>query len=517
MIFYRGVCSMKKKEREVVAAIDVGSNSLRMSIVEICSDGSSIVLEDVFQPNNIGRDTFGNGRISAEGIKRTCDILSGFSRLMKDYKVKLYKAIATSGLREADNRDYVIEQIRLYSGINVEIINIVQERLYIYKALRNHSDSNGEINLKDTIIVNITSGGVEVTIYDSVGLKFTEYLKLGPLRLREILGELENKTISFPRVMEEYIDSKIYVLKSKIQSLQIKKFIGLGGELTTIRELYEFNEDFFDRNKLENLYQKIRSMNTEQIMSFYKVNHNAAELLLPSTLIFKCFLNLTDADGIFAPMITLRQGIVYDLADELFNIVGRKNSLNDIISSVWYIAEKYGIEKTHAAYVEKISGILFEKTWKWHRLGEKEKLYLQVAAILHDSGNYVSFSEHGTHSYNIIRSQNIMGFSDRDLELIANIARYHTSKIPTYDDPNYFVLRHKEKIVVSKLSAILKIAESMDSSHLQKIESFDTNVSNDVLYLRLYSVKDILLEKWDIMNNIEFFQEVMGIEIKLKG
>jgi exopolyphosphatase/guanosine-5'-triphosphate,3'-diphosphate pyrophosphatase len=348
-------------------------------------------------------------------------------------------------------------------------------------------------------------------------LKFTEYLKIGPLRLREILGDLENQTLSFPRVMEEYIDGKVFVLRSKIESMKIKKFIGLGGELSVIKEIYELKDNFFDKEKLEGLSQKLKTMNIEQIMNLFHVNHNIAELLLPSVLIFKCLLNLTAAEGIYAPRITLRQGMVYDLSDELFNIVGKKNSLNDIISSVWYISEKYGIEKNHAAYVDKISAALFEKTWKWHRLGEKERLYLQVAAILHDSGNYVSFSEHGTHSYNIIRSQNIMGFSDRDLEIIANIARYHTSKIPTYEDPNYFALRHKEKIVVSKLSAILKIAESMDSSHLQKIESFDTSVSNNILYLKLYSVKDILLEKWDIMNNIEFFQEVMGIEIKLKG
>lgn len=508
---------MKKKDREVVAAIDVGSNSVRMSIVEICSDGSSVLLEDVHQPNNIGSDTFGNGRISADGIRRTCEILNGFGRLMKDYRVKIYKAVATSGLREADNRDYIIEQIRLYSGINVEIINVVQERFYVYKALRNHSDSRGEIDLTGTMMVNITSGGVEVTIYDEDGLKFTEYLKLGPLRLREILGDLENATLSFPKVMEEFIESKIFVLKSKIRSIAIKKFIGLGGELGTIRKLYELEEGFFPREKVESLYQKLRMLNTEQIMEHYHIGYSPAELLLPSTLIFKCFLNLTEANGIYAPEISLRQGIVYDLAEELFEMYGKRNSLHDVISSVWYIAEKYGVDKTHAAHIEKIALTLFQKTWKWHHLGEKEKLYLQVAAILHDSGNYVSFSEHGTQSYNIIRSQNIMGFSDRDLEIIANIARYHTSKIPTYGDPNYFALRHKEKIVVSKLSAILKIAESMDSSHSQKIESFDLNSSNDILYMKLYSQKDIILEKWDIMNNVEFFQEVMGIEIKLKG
>lgn len=509
---------MIKKNKEVVAAIDVGSNYLRMSIVELGVDGNVNILEDLFQPNTIGRDTFASGRISPQTIKITCEVLSGFAKLMKDYRVKIYKAIATSGLREADNRDYIIEQIRLVCGINVEIINTVQERFYVYKALRNHLIGTEDMDLKDTIIVNITSGGVEVSIYDAVGLKFTEYIKMGPLRLREILFELENKTISFPRVMEEYIDSKIFILKSKIKSMHIKRFIGLGGELDTILELCNIKDNYFINNsKIEKLYLKLREMNTEQTMDFYNISFNSAKLLLPALLIFNSFLKMTNAEGIYAPMISLRQGILFDLSDGLFDITGKKTSQNDIISSVWYIAEKYGVEKTHAQYVEKMSCTIFEKTWKWHRLGEREKLYLQVAAILHDTGNYVSFSEHGTHSYNIIRTQNIMSFSDRDLEIIANIARYHTSKIPVYSDQNYFALRHKEKIIVSKLSAILKIAESMDSSHLQKIEKIETNVSNGILYIKLQSGKDILLEKWDIMNNVEFFQEVMGIEIKLKG
>jgi exopolyphosphatase / guanosine-5'-triphosphate,3'-diphosphate pyrophosphatase len=507
---------MKKKDSEVVAAIEVGSNYLRMSIAELMSDGTIIILEDLFQPNTIGRDTFAKGRISAQTIKQTCEVLKGFAKLMKDYHVKIYKAIATSGLREADNSDYILERIRLLSGINVEIINTVQERFYIYKALRNNLNELDEINLKDSIIVNITSGGVEVSIYD-IGLKFTEYIKIGTLRLREILFDLEEKTISFPKVMEEFIEGKVFILKSKIKNMNIKRFIGLGGELDTILDLCNHQGNYtITSQKLDKLYIELKSMNTEQIMHYYGLSAHTAELLLPAVLIFHSFLKMTKADNIYAPMISLRQGILFDISHELFDIQGKRSLQNDIISSVWYIAEKYGVENNHAAYVERMTSTIFDQTWKFHRLGDKEKLYLQVASILHDSGNYVSYSEHETHSYNIIRTQNIMGFSDRDLEIIANIARYHTSKIPTYSDPNYYLLDHKEKIIVSKLSAILKIAEAMDITHLQKIDKIEMSASNDIVYLKLYSTLDILLEKWDIMNNLEFFQEVMGIEIRLK-
>jgi len=509
---------MKKIKNEVVAAINVGSDFLRMSIAQLNSDGTLMILEETSLPNNIGKDTYAKRRISPKTIKETCAGLKGFSKLMKDYDVKIYRAVATSGLHEADNRDYIIEQIRLVAGINVEIINNVQERFLIYKALRNYLNEFDNIDLTDSIIVNLTSGGVEVSMYATDGLKFTEYLKMGPLRLREILATLETKTISFPKVMEEYIESKIYLLKPRLKKMQIKNFIGLGGYLSTILEMCHLeNQAYISKERLEALYLKVREMNTDQMVATFNISSSNAELILPAILLFHSFLSRTKAAGIYAPMITNRQGILYGLIDKLYEIPRKTNAENDIISSVWYMAEKYGVDKKHASYVEEMALSLFDKTWKYHKLGYQEKLYLQVAAILHDSGNYVSLSEHGNHSSNIIRTQSIMGFSDKELELIANIAKYHTTRIPTYSDRSYYVLSHHEKILVSKLSSILKIAESMDISHMQKINDIELLASDDALQLRLISNKDILLEKWDIMNNVEFFQEVMGVRIELKG
>ncbi|HZK53949.1 MAG TPA: exopolyphosphatase [Desulfosporosinus sp.] len=509
---------MKKMKNEVIAAINVGSDFLRMSIAQLNPEGSLMFLEDASLPNNIGKDTYANGRISPKTIKETCAGLKGFSKLMKDYGVKIYRAVATSGLHEADNRDYIIEQIRLIAGLDVEIINNVQERFLIYRALRNYLHEFDKIDLTDSIIVNLTSGGVEVSMYGSDGLIFTEYIKMGPLRLREILYTLETKTISFPKVMEEYIESKIYLLKPKLKKMHIKNFIGLGGYLVTILEICHLeHQSYISKERMEELYLEIKEMNTDQMVDAFNISSAKAELLLPAILLFHSFLSRTKATGIHAPMITNRQGILYGLMDKLNEIPSKTNAENDIISSVWYMAEKYGVDKKHASYVEKMSLLLFDKTWKYHRLGYQEKIYLQVAAILHDSGNYVSLSEHGNHSSNIIRTQSIMGFSDKELELIANIAKYHTTRIPTYSDRSYFVLSHHEKILVSKLSSILKIAESMDISHMQKISDIEVLSSGDALQLKLISNHDILLEKWDITNNVEFFQEVMGISIELRG
>jgi exopolyphosphatase/guanosine-5'-triphosphate,3'-diphosphate pyrophosphatase len=515
---------MQKREIRLVAAIDVGSNYLSMSVAEVSSEGNIHFVEDLIKPTNIGMDTFTEGRVAVDTIHETCSTLRGFAQLMKEYRIKKhYRAVSTSGIRETENREYILEQIRLQTGLDVEIINNAQERFLTYKALRNHLQCAELINSNTTMIVNIRSGGVEISIYDAGNLKFTEYIKLGSLRLRETLSDLETMTIDFPGVMEEFIESKIYLLKSTIKKLNIKYFIGLGGqELNQIYRLCcdsrstEGGSNFIARSVLSELYKKMRGMSNDQIMDTYDVSKKEAETLLPSLILLHSFIKMTDAEGISAPMISLRQGIIFDLADNLFKTPGREDAINDIISSVWYFAEKYGVEKKHASCVEQTALSIFDQTRKLHRLGKRDRLYLQVAAILHDSGNYSGFSDHEWHSYNNIRICNIMGLSDNELNLIANVARYHGYEIPSHVDESYIALRSKNRITISKLAAILKLAESLDISHNQRIRNVEVQTTRDRVVFYLYTNHDTLLEEWDFMNHAQFFEEVMGMQPLLK-
>lgn len=169
---------MQKQKVITVAAIDVGSNFLRMIIAQILPDGKIIPLDDLRKSTHIGRDTFSHGRISAESIHQTCDTLTGFCKLMQDYKVKNYRAVSTTGIREAENQQYVLEQIRLRTGLTVGIINNAQERFLMYKAVREHLPTPKKISTKGALILDIGSGGVEVSTYNEGKLKFMEYIKI---------------------------------------------------------------------------------------------------------------------------------------------------------------------------------------------------------------------------------------------------------------------------------------------------------------------------------------------------
>lgn len=503
---------------EIIAAIDVGANYLRMTIGEINTDGKVKILEDVLKPTNIGKDAFSSTRISVQTIHKTCDDLKGFVRLMKDYKIKSYKGVTTSGIREAENKQYVLEQIRLRTGLNIKAINIAEEQFFMLKAVRNHLNSMDIKKSEQSLIVNITSGAVETSIYKSGKLEFTEHVKIGSLRIREALSHLETKTIEFSETMEQYIESKIYVLKPQIKKYEIYHFLGLGGELNTICEIIRkkrgvSKQDYYIKKEaLLALTKEIGNMDTFEIKTTYGLSNKTAALLLPSILIFYCFLKMTKAERIEVPKLSLRQGILYDLADEILNISRKKELISDIINSVWYIGEKYQIDKKHATFVEKLSLEIFDYTKKLHKLGERERLYLQVAAILHDVGGFISANEHNFHSYNIVRAQSIIGFSDIELELIASVARYHSEDIPELSHKNCRYLSDENKMIVSTLAAILKLSEALDITHMQKIKEIKLIGTRDSLFFNLKSEGDIILEEWNFSKYVDFFEEVIGVK-----
>jgi exopolyphosphatase/guanosine-5'-triphosphate,3'-diphosphate pyrophosphatase len=153
---------------------------------------------------------------------------------------------------------------------------------------------------------------------------------------------------------------------------------------------------------------------------------------------------------------------------------------------------------------------------KWHGLGPREKLLLQAAAVLHDIGKFISLSHHNLHSFDIIMGADIIGLNQLDTTIVANLARYHSHTAPSPMDACYSQLNPPNRVLVSKLAAILRLADALDRSHAQKFEEIDVKVTDDELLITVLTDKNIDLEQWSFIDKGAFFEEVFGIKAVIR-
>ena len=512
---------MKKSSRQTAAAIDVGTNFVSMMIAEITPEGMVSPLEDVWKPTQIGRDTFSTGKIELSSTQELSKTLKSFVRLMKDYRVKHYQAVATTGIREAQNREYVLDQIGLRTGLKVEVINNLQERFYEFKSMRDSISDLHTMSEDGLLVVSLGMGGTEIFAFNAGSLQYTEYVKMGSLRLRELLADLERVTLEFSTVLEKYLESRVHWLDSIQHGTDFKYVIGLGGELTSILRLGQLNQltadrHFLEREAMEKAYSLIKNTSPENIVSRYKMHRNEAEILLPSAIIFRRFLNATQASGIQVPRVSLRHGLLANMADERFNTSRKHEYINDIVCSVRYLGRKYDSDEKHSQRVEELALSIFDQMKAIHKLEDRERLYLQVACILHDIGKYINADGHELYSGNVIRAQQILGFANRELAIVANIARYHSQVVPAKWHDNYTSLDREDKIMVSKLAAILKIANGLNISADVSIQKLDLEVTPSEVVFKVKAKGDFLLETWSFSAHVDFFEEVYGLKPVLK-
>jgi exopolyphosphatase/guanosine-5'-triphosphate,3'-diphosphate pyrophosphatase len=501
-------------KNNLIAAIDVGSHAIRMKIGEIDEEGNFKELESLRKTAVLGHDTFNDGKISYESVDTVCNILKMFKKCMKDYRITDYKAMATSAIREAENKDYIIDQIKLKTGLDIKVIDNAREQYLTHKAIKRKIDNFDSLIEKGVVMVVIGAGSIQITLYKNSQLISSQNVKLGALRVKEVLGDLERESFSYYKILEEYIRVNIESIDFFKRSNDYNHFIAVGGEITTISKL--INEEhieqdiiYINRKQFEILYKEFLHKSTEEILE-YNIERERAEIIIPSMMLFKKFLDKSRTDKILVPNITLSDGIIMDIYEEKYNLDKEEMSLKDIFTCVKNIAKKYDYNKDHSLDVEKNAKIIFDNCKDIHGL-ESERHLLRIAAILHDIGKYISVYNTHILSYTIIKSIEIFGISNEQLEIIANVARYNSVETPSIRDINFGKLSNKNKVIVGKLAAILRLANALDKSHNQKIEIISVKRRNKQLIIYGKSSANTMLEMWTFKKKAEFFKEVFGI------
>lgn len=508
------------KGNEVVAGIDVGSHALNLKLVEIDNDGKIKVLDQLKYPIALGKDTFASGKVSFETTEKICEALKGFKNLMKDYGVTASRIVATSGLREAINKEFILDQIKVRTGFEIDVLTRAQEKFITYKAIRRNIPDHAIIREEGLILVDIGTGNVTVSIYKYNQLIYSQSTKSGPLRLRELLTDLEGRSLNFPKILEEYIHSSLKDMISLIPVVGIKNYIVIGTEVELLHKLCNGTENGNIRlvaaEGFFRLYDKIMSSSPISIERDYGMSPESVAVLQPTLMILKAFLQLTNTDKIYTPRVSLKDGIIEDMLDEKLKTQRATDFIEDILALASHIGEKYQYDSAHAKDVEEKALAIFESLQKLHGLGPRQKFLLQLASRLHDIGKFININYHYIYSYELIMASELLGLSQEELQIVAYIAKYHSDILPSQFQEDFYGMRKRNRSIVFKLVAILRIADALDSSHAQKIKNLRVSIEEGEVMLRGEAIVDTLLEEWTFEEKSAYFVEVFGIKLNLR-
>lgn len=496
------------------AAIDVGSYEVEMKIFELSVRGGMKEIECIRHRMELGKDTYRSGKISVQLIDELCLVLLDFMRIMKGYKVDEFRAYATSAVRETKNRVIMLDYIEKRTGVKIEVLGNSEERFLYYKSIASREIEFNNIIQKGTAILDVGGGSIQISLFDKDSLVTTQNIRLGNMRIRERLADMENQTGHKELLIEELIDNEVMSFKKLyLKEREIKNVILIGDYILELTKKPAVTKDEFMR-----LCEEIIHKSPEDIAEIYEIPYESASLILPSVLIYKRLVEEMEAEAIWVPGVSLCDGIAYEYAIKSKIIKTIHNFDNDIIAAARNISKRYQCNKGHIKALEDLSLTIFDKIKKVHGMSKRERLLLQIAVILHGCGKYISLSNTAECSYSIVMSTEIIGLSHIEREIIANIVKYNTTEFSYYEvgEGHITEMNKEEYLIIAKLTAILRVANALDRSHKQKFEDVRLMMKDNQLVINVDTQEDITLEKGLFPDKAAFFEEVFSIQPIIK-
>lgn len=500
---------------KLFAAIDVGSYELEMKIFQLSPRKGITMLNHIRHIIELGKDTYVTGRVSFKHIDEVCEILFDFTRVMKEYQVEDYVAYTTSSIREASNRDIILDRIKVKTGLDVKMLSNSEQRFLGYKALSIKPEFLSYIQ-EGTAIVDVGAGSIQISLFDRDSLVTTQNIKLGSLRIRELLYKLSNDRQHFNRLVEELVNNDIQTFKKLyLKDRSIKNIIAMGDYIGYFAKDSCKEPDCMTREQFFKRFTKLISKSAVEISEQIGITEEQASILIPCVQVFKNLIDETETNKIWFPGTDLCDGIGAEYGINQSKLSVAHDFHEDIINAARIISKRYKGNQNHISILEKNVITIYDAMKKYHGLGNSERTLLQIAAILHDCGKYISMSQPGEASYNIIMSTEIIGLSHRERQIIANVVKHNTEDFFEDNDDQY-TGDSRDYMTVIKLVAILRVANAMDRSHKQKFKNSKAVIKDDTLVITTYAKEDITLEKGLFSRKAAFFEEVYGIKPILK-
>lgn len=504
-----------------LAAIDIGSNSIKLVVVDAAATDSFAVLARDKEVVRLGRETLRKGRLPQEAIERAIACLQRFRTAAEIHKADVITAVATAPLREASNSSQFIKQVEKVTGIRVEVLSGVEEARLIGLAASRGCANRSAINLN----IDIGGGSTELSLFRNgtplslfsmrVGaVRLTErYLRSDPPKPKELATLKAEIYAAFQRPARE-----LKLVKWQRASGTSGTILALGAALTAQKsksnELKQLPaqpaEADIPLSQLAQLNTKLSGMTQTARRSLQGISSQRAEIIIAGGCILEAAMKALRINSLRTCDWGLREGVIIDYLQE-YEDEARTTPIPDFadqkLLEVHAVGRRFGYEETHARQVAKIAEELFDCLAETEKLSRHQRTLMLAGALLHDVGYHIAHESHQKHTLYLIVNSELTGFSEVEKSVIANIARYHRGQLPKESHKEYAALNAADRDSVAKLGGIVRLADALDRSHDSRVTDLDCRVETGVLRIGLKAVSDCSNELVEVERKKDLFEK----------
>lgn len=515
--------STNGKPTKRIAALDLGTNSFHVVLVDIYPDGSFRTVDKLKEMVILAEKGMGN-RLSEDAMDRGLAALKKIKILCDSQGVEQILAYATSAIREAENGGDFIQRMIDETGIKALAISGKMEAILIGHAVR-HAVSIGE---EPVLMVDIGGGSVEFIVADNEEFFYSVSKKIGVARMAALFVDHDPITKDEIKKLKQHFEKELKEVAGVLKKYRVKTMIGSSGTMENIAAMIAdrnsltasmtLNELEFTAKEFKTFNKSFLKLNREQRLKEDELEEKRADIIAPGMVLLDYLIRTFDIEQVKISESALREGMV------LHYIEKEKHDLDlELIAdfsdprrrSVFELLRKCDWHEQHSTHVAGIALTLFDELQNELELPDSDRELLEYAALMHDIGYYISHRKHHKHALYLIRNADLKGFKEDEIDLMANVARYHRRSTPKKRHKRFRKLDKDLKDRVRKLSGILRVADGLDRSHYQNVQKVDIVNREDDIVLQITTESDPELEIWGAMRKCYLFEQVTGKTLQI--
>jgi exopolyphosphatase/guanosine-5'-triphosphate,3'-diphosphate pyrophosphatase len=509
-----------KAPPRTAAVIDIGSAAIRISIAQIDGKGSIKLLESLKRPVHLGKDTFTRGAIARNTVEECVEILHGFRQVLREYGISdpaQVRAVATSAVREALNRQAVLDRIYSATGIRVETADeaVVSRLNYlsVQRLLRGHKSA-----ARHTLTADIGAGSTNLLVLQKNNVVYSHTHRLGSLRVLELLESYREPASHLQEVLDNQVLELMELMNHSIRLGGPVRLLALNEAAAFAARRILKKPDIalpadIPVSKVEKLSRDLLALSVDERAKKYNLSFAQAETFGPTLLAYVLLARRCKTETLTAAETSLQDGLLLEAATEgvwtdLFK--------RQIVRSALALGKKYDFNEAQAVHIARLCRKLFRALREPFGIDPRYELILYIAALLHQIGTFINNQSHHKHAMYLIRNSNLFGLGEEDLNLVALTARYHRRAAPKLTHPEYQALDRDDRIAVSRMASILRIAVALESANRQRIRNFTCTIEEKRFVITIHGVDDLTLELLGLKQRSDFFEDVFGLGVELR-